>query len=152
AIGKPGVREEATEDRVEVIFEKSKFKAVLQAMTHAHPYEEVAYDVHHFEYAPINIGMGVKGMLKKELSLNEALAKIKKVFDVKMLRVSGKPKGKVKSIGICNGSGSSLFNDAKREGVDLFITGDVKYHTAVDAKRADMALVDVGHFHSEKQA
>lgn len=151
-IGKPGVREEANEDRIEVIFEKGKFKQVLHALVQAHPYEEVAYDVHHFEYAPIRVGMGVKGSLKKELSLKELVPQIKKVFGIKEFRLSGKPVGKVKIIGICNGSGASLLNDAKKEGVDLFITGDVKYHAAIEAMRTDMAIADVGHFHSEKQS
>ncbi len=82
-LGKPGIREEVTEDRVEVIFDKGMLKQVLQAMTKAHPYEEIAYDVHDFEYAPLQIGMAVKGHVKKSVSLNEAIKRIKKEFNLK---------------------------------------------------------------------
>ena len=34
-------------------------------------------------------------------------------------------------------------------GKTLFITGDVKYHDAVDATRLGIPLIDAGHFASE---
>jgi len=34
--------------------------------------------------------------------------------------------------------------------VDLFLTGDIKYHDAMDAKIRGISLIDIGHFESEK--
>ena len=49
----------------------------------------------------------------------------------------------IKSIGFCAGSGSEFINDIK---TDAFVTGDLKFHTALDAKQI---VFDIGHFESE---
>ena len=43
---------------------------------------------------------------------------------------------------------SEFIKDAEDKKYDVFITGDLKYHTAVDSK---IILIDIGHFESEKQ-
>lgn len=47
----------------------------------------------------------------------------------------------VKTIGFCAGSGSEFIGST-----DAFVTGDVKFHTALDAKTV---VFDIGHFESE---
>ena len=49
----------------------------------------------------------------------------------------------VKKIGFCAGSGSEFISQTP---CDAFVTGDVKFHTAVDA---DKVIFDIGHFESE---
>lgn len=51
----------------------------------------------------------------------------------------------VKKIAICSGSGSDFINSVE---ADIFITGDVKYHNAIEV--LDKAVLDVGHFESER--
>lgn len=48
----------------------------------------------------------------------------------------------IKKIGFCAGSGSEFITDK----VDAFVTGDVKFHIAVESKTV---IFDVGHFESE---
>lgn len=48
---------------------------------------------------------------------------------------------KVKSIGFCAGSGAEFIGKT-----DAFVTGDLKFHTALDAKKV---VFDIGHFESE---
>ena len=48
-----------------------------------------------------------------------------------------------KTIGFCAGSGSEFIEDTP---CDAFVTGDLKYHTAVEAKKV---VFDIGHFESE---
>ena len=43
----------------------------------------------------------------------------------------------------------SLLRDAQRQGADVLVTGDVKYHEARDAEALGVALVDGGHFGTE---
>ena len=33
---------------------------------------------------------------------------------------------------------------------DLFLTGDIKYHQAFEAKQNGVSLIDIGHFESER--
>ena len=49
----------------------------------------------------------------------------------------------IKTIGFCAGSGSEFINTTP---CDAFVTGDLKYHTAVEA---DKVVFDIGHFESE---
>lgn len=49
AIGTVGKPEEVVEERIEVICERGKARAVVDAMKEVHPYEEVAFEVYSVE-------------------------------------------------------------------------------------------------------
>ncbi len=53
-----------------------------------------------------------------------------------------------KKIALCAGSGSEFINEAFENGADCFITGDLKFHTALDSP---LPVFDIGHFESEIQ-
>ena len=55
----------------------------------------------------------------------------------------------IKKVAIVNGAGSSYWRKAKKMGADLLITGDVKYHEALDAMEEGFCIVDIGHYESE---
>lgn len=50
---------------------------------------------------------------------------------------------KISSIAFCAGSGAEFINEVR---TDAFVTGDLKFHTALDA---DKVVFDIGHFESE---
>lgn len=49
-------------------------------------------------------------------------------------------------IAFCAGSGSEFIEEALSNGADALVTGDVKFHTALESP---MVLFDIGHFESE---
>jgi putative NIF3 family GTP cyclohydrolase 1 type 2 len=49
----------------------------------------------------------------------------------------------IKKIAFCSGSGSDFIKDTP---CDAFVTGDLKYHTAVESQKV---IFDIGHFESE---
>jgi len=49
-------------------------------------------------------------------------------------------------IAFCAGSGSEFINEAFENGADAYVTGDLKFHTALESP---IVLFDVGHFESE---
>ena len=53
----------------------------------------------------------------------------------------------VKRVALTTGSGCSLL---KSIDADCFLTGDVKYHDAMEAKSIKLSLIDIGHFESER--
>lgn len=53
---------------------------------------------------------------------------------------------RIKKIGFCAGSGMELYEIAVSKDCDCFITGDVKYHPAIDS---EIVVYDIGHFESE---
>lgn len=52
----------------------------------------------------------------------------------------------IKKIGFCAGSGADFIETAQDDGADAFVTGDLKFHTALDST---IVLFDIGHFESE---
>ena len=52
----------------------------------------------------------------------------------------------VKRVALTTGSGCSLI---KSVNADCFLTGDIKYHDAMEAKSINLSLIDIGHFESE---
>ncbi|MEE3350217.1 MAG: Nif3-like dinuclear metal center hexameric protein [Candidatus Gastranaerophilaceae bacterium] len=57
-------------------------------------------------------------------------------------------KKEFKKIALCAGSGSEFINEAFENDADCFITGDLKFHTALDSP---LPVFDIGHFESEIQ-
>ena len=53
---------------------------------------------------------------------------------------------RVKKVALTTGSGCSLMRSLD---ADCFLTGDVKYHDAMEAKSINLSLVDIGHYESE---
>ena len=49
-------------------------------------------------------------------------------------------------IAFCAGSGSEFIEEALSNGADALVTGDVKFHTALESP---MVIFDIGHFESE---
>ena len=62
---------------------------------------------------------------------------------------AGRP---VARVGFCPGSGMSCWPEALVAGCDTLVTGDIRYHQAVDARAAGLNLIDLGHFGSEAPA
>jgi dinuclear metal center YbgI/SA1388 family protein len=56
---------------------------------------------------------------------------------------------RVKKTAICSGSGGDLAVLAARLGADALLTGEIKHHELLDAVKADIAVVDAGHFKTE---
>lgn len=57
--------------------------------------------------------------------------------------VNNKNIQKISSIGFCAGSGSEFINTVD---VDAFVTGDLKFHTALDS---EIVIFDIDHYESE---
>lgn len=58
-----------------------------------------------------------------------------------------KAKENVSKVGFCTGSGIDL---VKNSDVDCFITGDIKYHTALECYENNISLIDIRHYESER--
>lgn len=148
-LGSKGQLEEVNEVKVEVIFPKHKRHPILHAMRQAHPYEEVAYELVALENAFQEAGSGVIGELPNEVNGEEILGLLKKNLDLKVIRHTDLGSKKIKKIAVCGGAGSFLLKEAIRQGADLFISSDFKYHEFFDAE-GKIIIADIGHFESEQ--
>ncbi|RKL69376.1 Nif3-like dinuclear metal center hexameric protein [Salipaludibacillus neizhouensis] len=144
-IGEKGKMEFVDEVKIETVYHASQQKKVIQAMTKAHPYEEVAYDLYQIASPGKPLGLGRIGYLENELTLDEFAEKVKLAFDVKGLRVVGEGNRKVKKVAVLGGDGNKYTFQAIRQGADVYVTGDLYYHVAHDAMVEGLAMVDPGH-------
>ncbi len=140
---------EESEHKFEVIVLKAKLPAALQALSEAHPYEEVAYDIVKLENCDASISLGLRGALTRSVSLDTFASSVRKVLDVSHLRVIGNAKQKVREIAVMGGSGGGQIGDLPDD-IDVFVTGDVKYHDAELAAIRGISVVDAGHAGTEK--
>lgn len=93
-------------------------------------------------------GLGVIGKSAPTPTL-EFLRKVKDTFNIPHLRYSAvSPQLVVRRVAICGGSGSSLIREAIRNGADILLTGDLKYHDFTSYGHS-MVLADIGHYESE---
>jgi len=83
---------------------------------------------------------------KVNMKFEEFVNHIKKSLGVDSLNVV-KCHDKVKSFSLTTGSGMSLISQIK---TDVFLTGDIKYHEAMEAKARGISLIDITHYESEK--
>lgn len=144
-LGQQGELEKVHEVRIETIIAASEKEKVIAAMLAAHPYEEVAYDLYPLANSGRPIGFGKVGNLPEAISLQELAEKVKKAYRVPALRMVGDPHQLVQRVALLGGSGSRYVNDARRERADVFITGDVDFHTAQDALADGISMLDPGH-------
>ena len=77
---------------------------------------------------------------------NELLKHIKNSLGLDVIRIVGY-KDKINSVALTTGAGVSLMDIMD---VDLFLTGDIKYHDAMKAISKGLMLADIGHFESER--
>ncbi|MFB6800931.1 Nif3-like dinuclear metal center hexameric protein [Peribacillus butanolivorans] len=144
-IGSLGKLEAVAEVRVETIFPENIEKKVLSAMIKAHPYEEVAYDIYKLENKGESLGLGKIGVLAEEMSLEQFSEHVKQTLDVDKVRVVGDLHSPIKKVAVLGGDGNKYFTTAKFKGADVYVTGDMYYHTAHDAMMIGLNIVDPGH-------
>ena len=82
-------------------------------------------------------------------NVNMSFKQLKKIvknkLNLKMLKTVNCKKH-INSISLTTGSGMSLLSTIT---ADCFLTGDIKYHEAMEAKAINISLIDIGHYESE---
>lgn len=78
------------------------------------------------------------------------IEQIKKVLKIDKVRLIGDLSKEVTRIGVVTGAGGEYAEEANKNQADIFISGDIKYHQAVDFIKNNITVLDVGHFETEK--
>ncbi len=86
--------------------------------------------------------------LKDELALEQLIENIKQSLNLKTVKLINPDNITIaKNIAVCAGGGSSFVNKLKNYDIDVYITGDMKFHKALEVE--GYAVIDIGHFESE---
>jgi dinuclear metal center YbgI/SA1388 family protein len=95
-----------------------------------------------------SLGFGTIGTLPNPVSFGIFAEQLASVVDRDYWVRSGPVPETVSKVAYCTGSGSDFAPKAFAMGADVFITGDVKYHSALDTTGC---ILDVGHFSLEEE-
>lgn len=146
-VGKIGQEVSMTEEKIEVIFPELIQDQLIATMKAVHPYEEPAYDIFLIENLKKEYGLGRIGYLKKPVTLETFTQQVKHTFQLDGLRlITTNDQQLIKKVAICGGSGEKFYQDAIRNKADVYITGDVYYHTAQDMQDSGLSVIDPGHY------
>lgn len=130
-----------------LVFELAKKNCSLIAM-------HTNYDKHALNDFVLSEVLGIKEYSKNgficefawNASFDELAKMVKNAFEIKHLRVV-KASEHVEKVAFCTGSGADLIGSFS---ADCFLTGDLKYHTAFEARHDKLSLIDIEHYASEK--
>lgn len=147
--GRIGTLHTEPEVRIETVMPSYLTSTVIKSLLKAHPYEEPAYDLYPLQNRWSQAGAGIIGQLKQPMTELEFLYLIKKTFEVECLRHNKLRGREIQTVALCGGAGSFLMTQAMRQGADVFVTGEIKYHEFMGHDQ-DILLADIGHYESEQ--
>lgn len=95
---------------------------------------------------------GVKGTLPMEMSFTEAVEHVRKSLRLPehYIKAVGKESMRIDKVALCTGAGGNLLYSNDIDDCQLIVTGDVKFNVAQEANAMGMALIDAGHYGTEK--
>lgn len=134
------------EFKIETIVKEEQLNNVINAMKLSHPYEEVAYDLYPLINEGKAYGLGRIGQLKDTIQLADFCEKVKTALDCETIKVTGDLSKEIKKVAIVGGSGEKFIHQAKQQGADVYITGDMTFHFAQDAMEMGLVVIDAGHY------
>lgn len=101
-------------------------------------------------------GHGCVGELLEPTRLDEFAKTVSRALPVTARRVAfaGEPSKLVKTVAICSGAGDSFLPIVLESDADVYVTSDLRHHSALDAlstprARSPLALIDVAHWAAE---
>ncbi|MFP4057630.1 MAG: Nif3-like dinuclear metal center hexameric protein [Candidatus Brocadiia bacterium] len=151
-VGRVGERQEVDELRVEAVLPMALAGPVAQAVRQAHSYEEPAVDVYPLEGEGGELGLGRCGALSRPMRAENLAERIQDRLGAPHIRVAGDLRRRVQRVAVMGGSGGKYVDHAARQGCELYLTGDVDHHQALDAVAAGLVVVDAGHAVTEAPA
>lgn len=95
-------------------------------------------------------GAGRYGDLDQAVRFRQILERARAEFSLTSLQFVGDPDADIRRLGFACGSGGSLIDRAIACRCQALVTGEVSFHSCLEAQAAGMGLVLLGHFASER--
>lgn len=99
-------------------------------------------------FGPEGEQMGRIGNLAAPLSLEVFAEQVKKTLGAPFVLVSGG--GQVSRVAVLGGEGDDFIGAAEAAGADVLVSGRLGYHPMTDAPEGDIALIEAGHYYTER--
>lgn len=96
------------------------------------------------------LGIGRQGGIVPGITLAQLMTRAKTFLKIPTIGVVGADDRLISKVAVGCGSAADHLGDASRAGCDCFVTGEASFHKLVEAEAAEMALLVVGHYASER--
>lgn len=149
-MGRVGREEQVREIRLETVIHRRRIAEALSAVRRVHPYEEPALDLYPLLGSEEGAGPGRVG--ERDLSPEELVGEVKRALNCGTVRTVGEPPPSIRKVAVVPGSGGDFLGAARAAGADVLVTGEVRYHQALDASARGLWLIEAGHRVSEAPA
>ena len=151
-IGTAGRAEIVDEIRLEVVISLSDQKIMESTIRAFHPYEEPAFDIYPLSAVSGQEGDGRIGALPAPESLGTVANRIASRLPYEAIQVMGSLDSPIRTIAIGCGAAGDWVKEAHKQGADLFLTGEMRYHDQLWAHQAGISIVVAGHHATEAGA
>ena len=140
-----------SEWRFEVVVPEHLVSSAVAAVRKAHSYEEPAFDVYPLKPGTSG-GEGRFGELSQPATLGELAKRAKDSLGATTVQIVGDPAQPVRTIALACGAAGEFLSDAIKRKAEVFLTGEVRFHDALAARGANVALILPGHYATERPA
>ena len=149
-IGRKEANEEVTEERLEIVCRKKDLARVIWSLRQSHPYEEPAFDLIPLLGDPTGaFGEGRIGDLLQPTPLGDLAYHLARGVGIQQCHTIGPRDQTISKIAVACGAAGEFLKDAIQQRADLFVTGELRYHEALEAQEAGIGVIVLGHHASE---
>ncbi len=98
------------------------------------------------------LGAGRYGVVEHPLPLRDLAEQVKQLLAIDNAQAVGPLAAQVRKVAVACGSAGEFLAPAAAAGCDCLVTGEVRFHTCLEAEALGVGLVLAGHFASERFA
>ncbi|MGD9855383.1 MAG: Nif3-like dinuclear metal center hexameric protein, partial [Planctomycetaceae bacterium] len=97
-------------------------------------------------------GGGRMGRLPKAEPLIAFNERVKRALNVRHLQYVGDDRQPIGQVAVACGSAAEFLPDARRQGCDVLVTGEARFHACLEARLSGTAMILAGHYATERPA
>jgi dinuclear metal center YbgI/SA1388 family protein len=98
------------------------------------------------------LGSGRTGRLAPDVSLKDFLGIVRSAVGSEYVEFSGSADAPVSQVAVACGAAAEFLTDAIQLGCDTVVTGEARFHSALEARTEGLNLILLGHYASERPA
>ena len=102
--------------------------------------------------ADLHQGLGRIGRFPEAVPSAALLRRLGKALQLPALFIAGRLPESISTVALCGGSGSDLAAVAYSRGAEVYITAEIKHHTARWAEECGFCLIEGTHYGTERHA
>lgn len=96
------------------------------------------------------VAWGAIGVIEAPMPLGVFADRVGELLHCGSLGLVGAPDREVRTVAVMPGSGGDAVRPAAAAGADVLVCGDLKHHDALEAAALGLAVVDAGHYSTER--